>query len=530
MENSVVVCKNLLKQLNIKYTTKYLKNTILSHQDHTSLVAIMDTLEKYKIETLAIKVDIQKLEELPLPSVVQFKTEIGMELFVLVGLDKNNATYLNHLGKKKHITISEFNDMWTGVCLLVEKTEDSKEQDIEKKIWTRKIFLFLKVLITSLIISWIGIEFYRSEVFLDSNNGIYVLFYTIVKLIGIVIGSLLLWFEIDEYNPTLQSFCSGTGKKIDCNAVLNSKYATLFNGNLSLSLITFSYFFGSLIYLIISGFTFQSITILNYLSFSTLPFVVMSLYYQAIIIKQWCKFCIIAQLILLIEITLSIITNSYQNNINIINIPLLLALFLIPIIIWKALKPLLEKEKEIYIYQRGLKKIKENPNVLNGLLSKARKINTPTEGLGILFKNENAKYDVVKVCNPYCGPCAKAHPKLEELVKKGKINLRILFATSQNIDDPNTTIVKHFLALDDNSDKEKTKKALDNWYTSEKKDYQQFLTKYPMNGELEKQGDKITAMYNWCRKEKITHTPSIFINGFELPEEYQIEDLQYVLV
>ncbi|WP_147676335.1 DsbA family protein [Algibacter pacificus] len=50
-----------------------------------------------------------------------------------------------------------------------------------------------------------------------------------------------------------------------------------------------------------------------------------------------------------------------------------------------------------------------------------------------------------------------------------------------------------------------------------------------MNGELEKQNHKIEAMRNWCDAENITHTPTIFINGFELPKEYSIEDLREVL-
>ncbi len=36
-------------------------------------------------------------------------------------------------------------------------------------------------------------------------------------------------------------------------------------------------------------------------------------------------------------------------------------------------------------------------------------------------------------------------------------------------------------------------------------------------------------MRNWCDAEHITHTPTIFINGHELPKEYSIDDLTEVL-
>lgn len=50
-----------------------------------------------------------------------------------------------------------------------------------------------------------------------------------------------------------------------------------------------------------------------------------------------------------------------------------------------------------------------------------------------------------------------------------------------------------------------------------------------MNGELQEQDTKIDAMHDWCKAEQITHTPTLFINGYQLPQEYSIEDLIEVL-
>ncbi|UOY04905.1 DsbA family protein [Muricauda sp. SCSIO 64092] len=181
------------------------------------------------------------------------------------------------------------------------------------------------------------------------------------------------------------------------------------------------------------------------------------------------------------------------------------------------------------IHKRGLKKIKNNLDVLHGLLSKNRKITTSTKGLGISFVNKNAKYNVIKVCNPYCGPCAKAHPVLDGLVEREKIDLQVIFAVSTNKDDIKAKPVGHFLAIDGQGDKEKIQKALGDWYLTDIKDYDAFAQKYPMNGELREQHEKIRAMKQWCDTEKITYTPTIFINGHELPKEYSIEDLGEVL-
>ncbi|ERM80264.1 hypothetical protein P872_22200 [Rhodonellum psychrophilum GCM71 = DSM 17998] len=85
------------------------------------------------------------------------------------------------------------------------------------------------------------------------------------------------------------------------------------------------------------------------------------------------------------------------------------------------------------------------------------------------------------------------------------------------------------MAIADKGNPEETKKALDDWYLAEKKDYAAFASKYPMNGELKAQEANIQSMLSWSELENITYTPTIFIDGHELPKAYAVEDLKYVL-
>jgi len=64
---------------------------------------------------------------------------------------------------------------------------------------------------------------------------------------------------------------------------------------------------------------------------------------------------------------------------------------------------------------------------------------------------------------------------------------------------------------------------------ADKKDYEAFSVKYPMNGELKQQDGKVEAMAQWCDEAEITHTPTIFINGYRLPENYGVEELKFIL-
>lgn len=116
---------------------------------------------------------------------------------------------------------------------------------------------------------------------------------------------------------------------------------------------------------------------------------------------------------------------------------------------------------------------------------------------------------------------------------------KLLFTASNNQDDIKTPPVKHLLAIAENNDESITKQALDDWYLAEEKNYEVFAAKYPMNGELKQQDEKIAAMDAWCNKTGVSFTPTFFISMpsydseavkyYQLPRIYTVADLKYFL-
>lgn len=87
------------------------------------------------------------------------------------------------------------------------------------------------------------------------------------------------------------------------------------------------------------------------------------------------------------------------------------------VIAWLIVKPLLiikQKAKQDF---RSLQRIKFNTDIFNTLLERQKHTTESTEGLGIILGNKNVTNTLIKVCNPYCGPCAKAHPEIEKLLE-----------------------------------------------------------------------------------------------------------------
>jgi uncharacterized membrane protein len=356
--------------------------------------------------------------------------------------------------------------------------------------------------------------------------------YLLAKLIGLTASVFLLWYDIDKGNPFLKQICSGI-QKANCSAVLNTKAATL-GGMVTWSEVGFVYFAGSLLFSALAGII-KVLPVLSIISLLALPYIIFSIHYQWKIAKQWCVLCLMAQAVLLTEGILVIVNNSlsfsetkaaFANN-------FIFALYalLIPTISWFLLKPLLKRLQIAKYEKRSYSMLKFNDDVFWSLLKNQPSIvDHSTSELGITIGNPNAKHTIIKVCNPYCGPCAMAHPDIEKIIEDNSdIKAQIIFTATNQENDRGAKPVKHLLAISEKGDENLTKTALDDWYLAKEKNYDVFANKYPMNGELDKQTDKINQMKDWCEKVKIEYTPTIFIDGWELPKGYQIKDINYFL-
>jgi len=121
-------------------------------------------------------------------------------------------------------------------------------------------------------------------------------------------------------------------------------------------------------------------------------------------------------------------------------------------------------------------------------------------------------------------------PVIDEILENNDdVKVQIIFMAVNDENDKRAKPVKHLMALYEKNDAGLIKKALDDWYMADKKDYDAFSKSYLLNGELERQGQKLEAMDEWCKQTGISFTPTFFINGCQLPATYKIEDLKHLL-
>lgn len=521
-----------LKLLDVNVTRSTVDETLQNHPDWPSLLCISDSLTRWNIANAAGKIEPSEIDQLPTPFMA-YTSSVENPLEIVTEVTDNSITLFS-TKQNKQITESKetFLKRWNGIYLIAEKNDQSGETDYKYQ----KRNAFVKSIIPGslfVLLAVISGLFLQQNIELSEINAVLpVYFQYLILFAGVIVTSLLLWYEIDSNNPLLHKVCTGIIKG-NCDAILSGKQSKLFSW-LSWSEIGFFYFAGGLLTLLFAGPLISTLAVIAYLNVLALPYTIFSIYYQGRVAKQWCVLCLSVQALLLVG-GVNVVVNGLLLPFNQFSVDVIIRgglLYIIPVLFWYALKPYLLKLQEAKNTKREYLRVKFNTEIFETLLKKQKQITVSTDGIGIDLGNPNATNTLIKVCNPYCGPCAKAHPEIERLMDEiPDLKVKIIFTTPNDPNHYAFNPVDHLLSIKHQNKNEKIiKQALDDWYLADKKDYEQFATKYPMTVESGKQADKIEAMYNWCDDTNIAFTPTIFINGYQLPEAYDLADLQYFLL
>ncbi len=128
------------------------------------------------------------------------------------------------------------------------------------------------------------------------------------------------------------------------------------------------------------------------------------------------------------------------------------------------------------------------------------------------------------------------HEKLHGLLDTWPIRLQlsIRFVDVKNIDkrinDPRSKLFNYWLQqiYGTENSSYKTKMLIQDWF--EKESIDAFMKKYNFE-EVEHQElvDLMTSHDKWVKKTGIIKTPTLFLNGYEFPKSYSLNDLVLIL-
>lgn len=523
--------------LKLKVTAAAIKKELQEHPDYPSLLSVSDTLKQYGVDNASIKTTIESLEELPTPFIAQIndvKTRNTYFAIVKSVDDKNIEYFEPNSHKWRKTEVSEFAKRWrTGVVLVAEIADQVEEKGYSQKrrgesfgIFARwaGVFLIPLIMVLTTMMSFFKLGMGALDQVLFSWS----------MFIGCLNCILLMWFEVDQHNPLAKEVCGG-GRNLNCMAVLNSKMGSVLG--IKWSVAGFAYFTGGLLISLLGGLNEPATrAVFGSLSIAALLYTFFSIYYQSYIVKQWCRLCLGVQFVLLFQATIVLIGNWLpgwktvgETELFNTGVQFILAFF-IPFVLAFFASSVFKQYKEGIADKHSLQRLKYDAGIFNSVLKTQKRIEPPSDEIGIVLGNPEAKHKLINVCSPICGPCAKAHPAVEELLKDNPdVQIRIIFVASNREDDKRFLPVWHFLAIAEGGGEDKLKQALNDWYLDENKEYETFSKKYPVNVKGDLFGEKIEAMHSWCERSDVAFTPTFFLNGYQLPEMYKVTDLKYLL-
>lgn len=521
-----------LELLRVRFNRSTINEDLQSHPNWPSLLCISDTLTKVNVPHGAGTVSLLELDNLPVPFLTQL-TEKVTTLTLVTHVDAEKVVlYQGITDTLLTVERNEFLKKWTGLYIIAEPSLKSGELNY-KENRRRYAFSYLAPTMLTLLLLIISI-FYLQKNITALNNvspsyrfGLYGEY--IIMLAGSIISILLVWYEIDRYNPTLQRVCTSIMKS-DCNAVLTSKSAKIFSW-LSWSEVGLFYFFGGLLSLILGNS--DNILFISWLNIISFPYTVFSVYFQWKIAKQWCALCLAIQAVLVIG-SINILTNKLVipiNQFKYSNLLLQIGIYLVVPFIWYSIKPFFNKLQEGSLLRWKLSRIKFNSGVLRTLLSTQKQVSTLPNQLGIVLGNPNAQHTLIEVCSVYCPPCSQIHHHIEKLLEMdNNIKVQIIFQTHNTESNRTVDPTRHLLAIAKNLGTADTHRALNDWHSSEIKDYSSFATRHPLDEKMLEQTPQLLAMNAWCQETGIIQTPTFFLDGYELPDFYEVGDFKYILL
>lgn len=520
-ENALAVTQLLLKNIDAKISYDSLKKALYDHPEYPSLLAISDVLNEYHIhnEAYQIKKEEYNVDDLLFPFIAHVNNNGGM--FMLIhNIKDGQVTFSDEKSKKSIIPEKDFIQKWSGIALYATITPNSSET----RYYEKQFLANLKTLGKPLLILTLLSTLLLGLNFQNSIPGYYILL--LVKLLGVGIGVLLLAHSIDANNPFVKNLC-GLGSKNNCNAILKSDAAKV-NEWLSWSEVGFFYFTGSFLALYFNPSLMPYLLWLNLLS---LPYTIWSIGYQYRQ-KNWCVLCCSVQVLLWVEFIVGISSgkeNYTAINFNITAFIQLFLSFIIPVMAWFLLKPQLTKSAEYNPLKQQLKKFKYDQQLFNHALTNQAKYAVPDNLMPVVLGNPQAETIITMVSNPFCGPCAKAHAFLDNwLATRSDVQLKVIFTTADHDDDQRTKVSRHVSALSQTKDETLLANALNDWYAQNQKKYDEWAKRYPIT-IAEEMADVTAKQKAWCDMAEIQYTPTILINGYKLPEPYQLEDIKYLV-
>ena len=144
--------------------------------------------------------------------------------------------------------------------------------------------------------------------------------------------------------------------------------------------------------------------------------------------------------------------------------------------------------------------------------------------LSLLFPLKGMAQGIIALSNPHCNPCARLHRRVDALLKAhgGDLCVQYVFmAFSERLEDS----CRHLISRYDPNDPAGTLRVYAEWYAGGKDRYEDIVAAQAERLHTPEVEQEVQKHFRWRRANGLASTPTILVNGYLLPREYELEDL-----
>lgn len=503
VDNTSEVLYHYLRALHVKVSTMTV-HRLLDTPLGNSMRDISDALDSLHVSNAAYQLPKEYLDELEAPCIVIMNDNDSP--FCLIEKIEETHITLSH-SQRLRVSKQQFLQKWTGTVLVGEVTESTiQEKNCKLKdiaMWIQRHQLLLAGIIAILLILYSTKRNYSTGISL----------YLVTLCTGLLISSAILYKETAN-SRFLHRFCH-IGKTIDCNEVLHSKGSHIIG--MGLGELSLLYFSALLLFTLICPHEFYCISIIC--SIIAIGFTLYSVIYQLFIIRKGCMLCMLINLIVWSScVILYIQKGQFNKEFSLSAMLSFTAIACICLTGWLQIKALLKIKEEGKQFKVQFSNLL-NPDNFQKLLFAETQIGAMVNKEIALHNQISSTTQLMIVTNPNCKNCARIHSHIKEIASNVSISLVLLTFPKDGIGEK---VAKTIIAAY-RTDEEKAITALEEWYKNHKI---KGIDKYAITAE-EQRIWKQQQIY--CSQQHISQTPSMIIDGYYVPEFYQLKELKYVL-
>ena len=502
----------ILKELKVKYTHLYAEKLHNEHPHKDNLYGISKMLADYGVESAIIDIADKDFKLLKYNSILNFR---GHNVLFREWNEQEIKVFWDN--REIKIPLEDFNQFWDGKAIFPYKSAKSTEPDygenLKNQIYNdgRKYLLYFIAAIALMA------GFFANKIFM--HPGLMVLL--AVNTVGIYISFLLMQKQMNIHNDYADKICAVLSKG-GCKGILESSAAKLF-GLIGWSEVGSSYFISNVSVVIFLPRLLPYLAILN---ICAIPYSFWSVWYQKFKAKQWCVLCLIVQILLwTVFLTNLLFSHISVPTFKVMDMFWAGLIYLLPFLVISLLSPLLIKNRHIRQLTGIFNKMKAKPEVFSALLMRQPYYDINDSVSEIKWGNEAADTQITVVTNPYCGYCAVMYKRIETLLKKldDRISVRYIYSG----DERTETGCKFLLSVYFNKSltADQKKEVFNDWYKDSKNRNENFMKKYQGDSVGEIVEREMQKHKQWCTQTNNFATPTIFLNGHKMPENYMIEDI-----